>query len=86
MLLESIYHEALSQWLEIRANESMSFQYIRPPIRRLAKQVTVEMEEQLWQAIQHAAVDDKRRIADLFETAVHLYLSSDRAKQPSEDN
>ena len=75
VFLEDLYQEAMSNFLEFRSSNPIGYQYIRPPVQSLARRVTIEMEEPLWQAIQHAAVDDKRRIADLFETAVGLYLT-----------
>ena len=76
IFLEDLYREALSKFLEIRANTPTRYQYIKPPSRPIARHVTIEMEEALCQAIRHAAVDDRTPIAHVFETAVRHYLEA----------
>ena len=72
-LLEEVYGEAVSCFLEARASEPTS--YVKPPVRPLAKRLMIEMQEPLCRAIRHAAVDDHCRVSDVFETAVRLYLT-----------
>ena len=76
IFLEDLYREALSEFLEIRANTPTRYQYIKPPSRPIGRHVTIEMEEALCQAIRHAAVDDRTPIAHVFETAVRHYLGT----------
>ena len=80
ILLEEIYRDALSQFLELRASKSASYQYIRPPARPMTRHVTIEMEEILWQTIRYAVVDDRCRIGEVFETAARLYLAKQGTK------
>lgn len=81
ILPEEVYREALALFLDMRSTLDQQLDYYSAPSRTLAKRVTIEMEEALCQAIRHAAVDDRRRLSDLFETAVRLYLAGQPPKK-----
>lgn len=72
--LEEIYAETINLLLEIRKIKSVL--YISPPTRPLGMRVTVPMEPDLSAKARDLAKQDHRPIADVFQTAVHLYLES----------
>ena len=72
--LEEVYAETISQLFEIRERKSVL--YISPPFQALAMRVTVPMDPNLSARVRDLAKQDHRPIADVFQTAVHLYLES----------
>lgn len=70
--LEEIYAETVNYLMEIQERKSVL--YIAPPFRPIAMRVTVPMDPNLSMKIRDLARQGHRRISDIFQTAVRLYL------------